>query len=209
MNNRQSQDSMLLALEEYYNFRPSSGTDTVEALGWENKYAQERRFQVLVDTLALENKSLLDVGAGFADLCIYLRACGYSCQYEGTELVKSFLSIGRSRVGADKIHEVDIIAKPDYFLNRQFDIVYASGPFNLSSYSSMDFLKQGFETFCRISKSHVVISLLNVASPEPEAMYCYFEPDAVLQELARPDFFLQVIDGYLPNDFTLLAERIA
>ena len=117
--------------------------------------------------------------------------------------------VNRARIRFPEVNFAccDVIGAPEC-AGGDYDIVYSAGIFNLAATSSDAFLRTAFDAFCGLAGQHVAISLLNVASESREDTYRYFRPEDVLRDLARPGWELRVIDGYLQNDFTLIATRL-
>jgi len=196
-------------MQQYYLKTSRDGTDHAKRLGWENTNAQERRFLVLSEAINLDGLSVLDVGAGFADLAVFLRQKGFRVSYTGTEIFPDFAREARIQAGDSSIHEIDVLTRPDYFKHKSFDVVYASGPFNLKAHSSPESLEKAWDLFLGLARKAVVISLLHIRSPEAEEQYLYFDPAVLQEKFARQGWKLSIRDDYLPNDFALIARSQA
>lgn len=100
-----------------------------QALGWGEKGKQDIRFQVLASYWDIQNKSILDIGAGFGDLFKFLGKDNIS-HYTGIELMPEFVEEG-SKIFSDNTNfeliqgnflEID--------LSRSYDLAFISGLFN-------------------------------------------------------------------------------
>lgn len=194
-------------LDDYYGKRLSVGGSIDYQLGWENTTAHYERFRVLTRELEVNYRKVLDVGAGLGDLWHHLALNGNITDYLGVDILPAM--VNRARVRFPEVHFecCDVITSPAC-VNGPFDIVYSAGIFNLAQTSGMSFLKLAFDAFSQLSGEYIVISLLNVSSLDREDMYCYFDPLEVKRELARHDWELRTVEGYLHNDFTLIARRV-
>lgn len=168
--------------------------------------AHYERFRVLTDEVDLSYRSLLDVGSGLGDLWYHLSDNGLLVRYTGVDILPEMVNRARVRFPDVRFECCDVITDPAC-AGGPFDIVYSAGIFNLAATSSQAFLERAFAAFCSLAERQVVISLLHAVSPGRDAQYRYFEPAAVLASLARPDWTLRVVEGYLENDFTLIASR--
>lgn len=195
-------------LHDYYGSLNQGSGSNARLLGWENQTAQERRFGVFASLANPAGKKILDVGAGLGDLEQFLQNLGIVCDYHGTELYGPFYHKLVHRFDRDRIRQVDVFSDPGAYPPECFDAVYCSGPFNLSKYASREFLHHGYNALCALTKATVTVSLLDYRSPTPESTYAYFNPDEVKEMLWRPDFEITLVEGYLPNDFTIHATRL-
>jgi len=100
-----------------------------KTLGWD-KGKQDVRFHILTDGFDCRGKSMLDIGCGFGDLNLTLRArCGQEYSYLGVDLVDTLLAEGRQRYENERVHFTagNFLELP---LAGNFDIGLASGVFN-------------------------------------------------------------------------------
>ena len=193
-------------LKDYYDWRLEAGGSSSSQLGWEDPVAHYQRFRVLSKELELNYRSLLDVGSGLGDLWFYLSGEGELCDYLGVDILPEMVNRSKLRFPGVDFRCLDVIADPAC-LGRQFDIVYSAGIFNLAATSSDAFLKLAFDAFTAIAAKHVAVSLLHASSPSREETYRYFDPAEVTERLARPGWSLRTVEGYLSNDFTLIATK--
>ncbi len=194
----------------YYEDKIKSGHTEHEMLGWESERAQKARFDALYDNVMLKGKSLLDVGCGLGSLYGYLSDKGCSVKYTGVDILDIMIEKAKE-IYSDAVDTEFIckdIFKEQVFDEKQFDIVYASGMFNLQLDNNIEFLSQAVLRFSMIAKSHIVFSLLHADSPDKEALYCYYRPSDVL-DMLKPltysrEWGVDIIEGYLKNDFTVI-----
>ena len=90
---------------------------------------------------------------------------------------------------------------------KSFDVVYASGIFNLNSGCNERFLTDTVSVFMNIASESVVFNLLHERSGDREDEYFYTTPAAVeklLRRLSPRPRSLEFDDGYSQNDFTVI-----
>jgi len=194
-------------IKEYYENNIARGLPEYGILGWESEEAQRLRFDVLLDNVKLDGKRLLDVGCGTGNLLEYINSKGIHVYYTGVDILEKMIDIAKSKqLNADFRH-LDIF-KDNVFAPDSFDIVYASGIFNLNLGNNRELLTNALELFFSLSCETVVFNLLHYASPDREDKYYYFVPDDVRQILAGFDGLKKAkfIESYLKNDFTVVCE---
>lgn len=172
-------------------------------LGWENRTAQDLRFQVLVQEVPLSGRRLLDVGCGIADLWAYMDARGMDVRYTGVDVSPGMVARARERFPGIDVRCVDVF-ESDRFAESRFHVVFASGIFNLDLGNNYRFLERALQRFFSLAESHVVFNLLHRRAPEPEEPYFYYDPETVRALLSRYPCGVRVVDDYLPNDFTVI-----
>lgn len=199
----------LKIIETYYEDNMAKGLPEYGILGWESEEAQRLRFDMLLAAANLEGKSLLDVGCGTGNLLEYINSKGINVSYTGVDILEKMIEQAKSKqLNADFYH-VDIF-KNNTFNDNSFNVIYASGIFNLDLGNNRAFLTNALELFFRLSSEVVVFNLLHCASPDREDTYFYFHPDEVNEILAGfSDVIERVefVEAYLKNDFTVVCRK--
>ncbi|MGE5613346.1 MAG: class I SAM-dependent methyltransferase [Bacillota bacterium] len=193
-------------IKSYYEGNMAKGLPEYGILGWESEEAQRTRFDILLSRVSLEGKKLLDVGCGMGNLYEYIKSKGINLKYTGVDILAKMIEKARAkRLDAEFIN-VDIF-KNNIFAEKSFDVIYASGIFNLDLGNNREFLADALELFFRLARETVVFNLLDVASPNREDRYFYFHPDEVAEILEKFSGFLErteFVVSYLDNDFTVV-----
>jgi hypothetical protein len=197
----------LQPLQDYYGWRLERGGNSSVQLGWEDPVAHYERFRVLTNELDVNYRSLLDVGSGLGDLWYHLSANGLLVRYLGVDILPEMVHRARERFPGVDFECRDVIGDPDSAGGR-FDIVYSAGIFNLAATASEAFLRRAFDAFTGLAERHVALSLLHAGSPGREEQYRYYDPAATAAALSRPGWELRTVEGYLRNDFTIIASHL-
>ena len=213
----------LKALHEVLNnaVRANVNADNYKILGWESRQAQYARFAAFVKNVSLDALSVLDVGCGLGDLFHFMTSgAGLSVEYTGIDISQKMIETAEEQL---KVLRENGLVLPDgnkssaRFVTGDIfdqsssefaaDWVYASGIFNLNLGNNDEFLARAFERFFELCKKGFVCSMLNVRSTDKEDTYYYYRPDDVA-ELAKKIGArnVRIIDDYLENDFTIIAE---
>ena len=193
-------------IRTYYESKMDRGLPDYGVLGWESKEAQTLRFDILLSSVDLGGRSLLDVGCGMGNLPEYIRSKGMDVRYTGVDILQSMVDQARARMPGAEFYNADIFAGP-FFGKRIFDVVYASGIFNLNLGNNRDFLCSALDTMLGLSMEAVVFNLLHRDSPDREEKYSYFHPDeikSIVECMSGRVKKLNIVEAYLKNDFTAI-----
>jgi ubiquinone/menaquinone biosynthesis C-methylase UbiE len=193
-------------IKSYYEGNIAKGLPEYGILGWESEEAQRTRFDILLSRVSLEGKKLLDVGCGTGNLYEYMESKGINVEYTGVDILDTMIEKARAKQLDAKFINIDIFQN-NIFAEKSFDIIYASGIFNLDLGNNKEFLMSALDLFFRLSRETVVFNLLSVSSPNKEDRYFYFHPDEVAEILAGFSGSLtktEFVESYLDNDFTVV-----
>ncbi|MDR0868050.1 MAG: class I SAM-dependent methyltransferase [Planctomycetota bacterium] len=181
-----------------------------DILDWASAAAQQARFQVLAEHLTAAfaaAPSLLDVGCGFADLAADLAARRLPARYAGVDLNAELLAAARAENPLLDLRCGDIFTDERLFAPQEFDVVFASGVFNLRLDNNAEFARNAVRRLQRFAKHSVVVNFLHRRAAAKYDECFYYSPPAMLAETQSPDWEITLRDDYLENDFTLIFRR--
>lgn len=190
----------------HYLPRLSRYTETYRILDWEDSESQQARFNVLIDSVSLEGKSLLDVGCGCGDLLLYLKHRGIELKYTGVDLIPDMIDKARELVPSGKFICEDLFSRDSTFTD-QFQVVFTSGIFNLNIGNNEEFFQKAITVLDRLASETLVINLLRKTGTGYGDDYYYFSPDRTREMLAQTGRVVEIVDGYLEADFTLIGVK--
>lgn len=196
-------------IKEYYNENNKPNYPDYSLLGWESTAAQELRFQALVNSLDLEGKKILDIGCGTGNFLQYLEQRFSDLSYTGVDILEHMISIAKGKKLKGIFLYVDIF-KANPFDQNAFDAVFASGTFNINLGNNKKFIIDALKLFDYISRETISFNLLSASSPDREDKYFYSSPDEICELINTefPEHFkIEVIEGYLQNDFTVVCNK--
>jgi len=181
--------------QKYYNEVVQRHGVSAQGVHWNSKMTQYKRFEVLLSMLDMsDERSVVDVGCGFADLYIYLRENKIAFgSYMGLEVMESMVLEASKRVACeiqlcDVLH--DPLPKADYYI--------CSGAMNiLTRDETYLFIRR-----CLAASRKAFV--FNMLEGEDESMvYNYFKPKEIeaLAEALGVGYTMK--KGYLPRDFTV------
>lgn len=192
-------------VSEHYNPLLNKYTRGYEVLDWESLDSQIKRFGVLYENEDLSGKKLLDVGCGTGDLYGYLINLGVDVDYYGIDLLSGMTDRAYDMYPKGRFFTGDIF-KESIFSKKQFDIVFCSGIFNLNMGDNDSFFKEALPVFFAHAKEKVVFNLLDPGHYVHTDKYYFFDQKEVLHLIREYTDNVKVVTGYIPNDFTIIAE---
>ena len=184
---------------KYYNEVVTRHGVSAQGVHWNSQRTQYKRFEVLLSMLDMrDERSVVDVGCGFADLYIYMQKKKIAFgSYMGLEVMESMALEAQKRVACeiqlcDVLH--DPLPKADYYI--------CSGAMNiLTRDETYLFIKRCLDAS---DKGFV----FNMLEGEDESMvYNYFKPKEIEMFAKELDVSYKMKKGYLPRDFTVLLAK--
>lgn len=178
---------------------------------WADAGGQLKRFGALADHVDLAGTALLDVGCGLGDLLGFLAQRGIEADYTGVDLLEEMVSAARKLHPEGRFFCADVFGPesllPSGLAGARFDVVFCSGAFNLDVGNNRRFLPRAIATMFGFSDNHLVFNLLHRRAENKHDQCIYFDPDEILRMLAPLPCRADVIDDYLPNDFTVVCVK--
>lgn len=187
----------------YYSPRFCKFSENYEVLGWEDKDSQIKRFQVFLDSVELEGKSILDVGCGLGDLLSFLKEKNVTVRYTGVDILPEMVRSAKHHHPGEDFQCCNMFENNPYAA-KSFDYIFCGGIFNLCMGDNLSFLQHAVKIFMKVAKEAVVFNLLSHTSPDQEEGYAYYDPEEVKDTLLSLGLEPEIIHGYLPNDFTVI-----
>ena len=177
--------------------------ESFEIADWGDAASQLKRFEVLADNADLAGRSLLDVGCGTGDLWAFLAGRGLGVNYLGVDLLDKMIDEARRRHPAAAFECLDPFDAAS-LTDRRFNVVFASGVFNLDTGNSREFLPAGIARLLALADEALVFNLLHARADTHYDHCVYYTPDQLAPILDQLACDWRVVDDYLPNDFTVI-----
>ena len=193
-------------VHRHYESRVDPDRPGYEIADWADANSQQARFQALIDNLDLTDLTLLDVGCGAGDLLEFLTDKQVGAHYLGIDLVGTVVAEARRRHPTGHFL-CDNLFSPESTFDQTFDVVYASGVFNLDSGDNRQSLPGQIERLLAHTRQGVVFNLLHARESRRYGDCFYWHPDEVRQILQAFDCHWRIVDDYLPNDFTVIGRK--
>jgi len=196
-------------IKSYYEPNLKKELPDYKILGWESEEAQNMRFDILISHLKIDGKKILDVGCGLGNLLEYINSKNIEVSYTGVDILEGMIESAKRKNLKGSFYCVDIFSDSP-FEKESFDIVYASGIFNLNLGNNEEFFREALAHFFDLSGRFIVFNLLHYKSPDRDDTYYYFNPDEVVEiirGMACSFKKVQIVENYLQNDFTVICEK--
>jgi SAM-dependent methyltransferase len=194
------------SIASHYERRIVGHRENHDILDWADAETQHKRFEVLAEAVALEGKKLLDVGSGLGDLLAFLKRQGITVDYTGIDIVEKMTKAAKERQPDGRFLVGDIFAD-DLFEPETFDVVFCSGTFNLNLGNNLEFLPKAVGRMLELTRKHLVFNLLHKRMADDTERYFYCDPAEVLVLLKPLGCEMEILDAYLPNDFTVICRK--
>lgn len=193
-------------IARFYETRLAGFEETFQIYDWESEEAHLKRFSVLTEAVDLRGKSLLDLGCGCGDLFGFLKARSIDTRYTGIDLLEKMIAKAKKTYPDGEFLTLDLFEDP-LPLNKQFNVVFTSGIFNLNLGNNVDFFKKALPILKNLTKETLVFNLLDVESSDKQERYFYFDQDEVERLLRKEGWRVFFRHDYLGNDFTAICAK--
>ena len=197
----------------HYEPRIGTGRENFDVLDWASAASQRARFAVLAETVELSGRSLLDVGCGLGDLLSFLRGRGIEVNYTGVDISAKMLTAAQVAHSDARFVCADIFSQQGQAAplvgllgHEEFDVVFCSGVFNLNLGNNSQFLPKAIARLMKLTSGQLVFNLLRKLGPDTDPDYACYEPAEVMASLAAAGWNARLVEGYLPNDFTIICQ---
>lgn len=192
----QSDTSRLLtyykqALAEY-------GDHDARSVHWSSEENQKVRFLILSQIANLNNTSVLDVGSGLGDLYTFLLSLHIHTKYTGIDIVPDFIARAKEQSPSLNFECKDIFA-----VDTQYDYVLASGAMSFKVKDNQAYYFSMIKKMYSLAKKGLAFNMLNYESHINDETYASYKPEEVAEFCKTFCPNVQIIIGYLPQDFTL------
>ena len=190
-------------IRNHYEPRLEALSEHFDILDWADAASQQARFEVLVRSVDLRRRSLLDVGCGLGDLWDFLRRRRLGVDYTGVDILERMIQAAQKAYPRAHFIAGDVFTE-DLFPGRRFDVTFCSGVFNLNLGNNRDFLARALGRLMELTSRVAVFNLLHERAPHRHEHCFYYNPADVCELVTSLDCRCQIVDDYLPNDFTML-----
>ena len=187
--------------KKFYNESHAQYGDSKKTLNWGSNYSQIKRFEELTQPFDLHDKTILDVGCGFADLHSWLNEQQISHTYTGIDISDKILSVARSTYPFLTFYQTPVTSLPR---DQLFDYVFASGLFTYSIESPYTFLLETVHSMSQLARCGFAFNTLTSSERSPVEGEFHANLPKLISLLSDTDYCqnLQISDSYMPGDAT-------
>jgi len=162
--------------------------------------SQRIKFQVLGEVADYSNKSVLDVGCGFATFSEWLDSKYSGVEYHGVDITPTVTKAAAKMFPQHSIECRDILANPP---ERQFDIVTANGIFYLVRDEPAEFQRRMIATMFELCNEAVAVNTLSTWADVINESEFYASPTALLDFCRSLAPRVTLRHDYMGHDFTV------
>jgi len=192
------------SLSSFYNQRVEEFGHHPNAVGWRSEEQQQLRFKVLLDNLAPNDMSVLDLGCGFGDFYSFLLSLGNApSKYLGVDISSKMIDLASKSFE----HEPKVqFMKCDFFKYdfAIFDLVVLSGALNYTQeIDKYDYLEIFIQKFSRHVSKVLSFNLLSDSVDYEQDHHQHFNIDKVVVVISKYFPKVRVIRNYGLYEFTV------
>ena len=152
------------AIHQYYAPRMREDAADHEILGWESRKDHLERFEVIAELLPLEGSRILDVGCGLGNLLEFMKEQSIvPARYVGVDLLDCMVKAAGERHPEGDFRCLDLFEDTDFASQnrRQFDVIVASGIFNLYLGNNREFMIKALCAFADLEPAYIIFNFLD------------------------------------------------
>ena len=195
-------DLHLNKIKKFYNNRYDKFGNKLESIGWSNRKDQKLRFEKLLNSIDISNKTILDAGCGFGDLYVYIKKnYNFKFNYVGIEITEKILQIAKNRLKYKnaKFDVCDLLS----YKNDAIDISILSGSLTLKFKNSNSYTNKVLKKIYEISKISCSINFMSSYSDYQLPKNDHYQPEKIFKIAKKISNKVNIIHDYPLYEFTL------
>jgi SAM-dependent methyltransferase len=162
--------------------------------------SQEIKFRVLSQAIPLDNRSILDVGCGFADFERYLMSRFTGLRYSGIDICEGMVA---EALRVNPKLDVRVANLLNFVSREQFDLVTANGILYLLGENAWPIMQSLILRMYALSREAVAFNSLSAWATDKETGEFYPDPLLVLEFCRTLTPWVVLRHDYHPRDFTI------
>ena len=195
-------------INKIYSNRYNQKIPGYKKVGWGSKSSQNLRFRILTENLDLNNKTILDVGCGFADLYIYLTKYKKFKlkKYVGIDICENFIHHNIKKFYKDKKVEF-IHCQISELKNIKFDYSFLSGSLNLKINNNINELTSTMSMMYNISKISCSLNFLSIYVDFMNLKDYHYDPSKIFDIAKKICPYIMLRHDYKLYEFTIFLNK--
>ena len=194
------------AIANFYNRRVAEYGHHPRACDYGHAESQKRKFHTLSSALDYTDRSVLDVGCGFADYADHLTESFRRITYSGVDLSPAMIAHARA-THPDLDLRVGNILDEDATCCPSHDIVSANGIFYLLGTEAHALMRQLVARMFARCREAVIFNSLSTWADFREPGEFYADPLNTVEWCRKLTPWVTLHHDYLPHDFTVVLRR--
>jgi 2-polyprenyl-3-methyl-5-hydroxy-6-metoxy-1,4-benzoquinol methylase len=173
-------------LLHFYNRHLKDFGDSPRAIRWTPEGQMRRYISLITIADNFSGKKVLDFGCGKGDFLAFMKEKDIFAEYCGIDINENLINLAKKNHPEAEFIAVDIDEKE---FNREFDIVFICGVFNLRVAGIEESMKSILKKLFNLCREVLYINLLTYYIPQRDIELFYVKPEEILQfviaELSR------------------------
>jgi 2-polyprenyl-3-methyl-5-hydroxy-6-metoxy-1,4-benzoquinol methylase len=178
------------------------GKDDPRSVHWSNSEDQIIRYEILLQVGKLSNTSVLDVGCGFGILYRLFLQKEIPVDYTGIDIIPDFIQTTKEKFPGAKFEVNDI-----FDIDQKFDYVLASGALSFKVDNNEMYYREMIKKMYSLCKKGIAFNMLDRSVHVDNETYASYSPQEIGDFCKTFSNNVQIVTGYLPQDFTVYVYR--
>ncbi|WP_295898704.1 methyltransferase domain-containing protein [uncultured Vibrio sp.] len=176
--------------------------------GWSSDQSQHARFKVIESATDFHQRSVLDLGCGYAELYDYLSKNHQLAAYTGVDQQHQFLKAAKKRLANES--KVCHFVRRDIsqFSMKNVDVVVASGSLNYQS-RDPEYLTKIINRMYQMANETVIFNLLDSSTFPKQTLLAGYNKKGTLFYCKTLCPNVELIEDYANEDFTIVMRKQA
>lgn len=193
-------DTSLDHISEYYNKRVTEFGHDPKSCDYGHPVSQQIKFNVLSGSTDHTNKSVLDIGCGFADYASFLQSKFKNVEYHGVDISSAMITEAKKLHPELSLEVANVFEqKPE----RTYDIVTSNGIFYLLGSQAGELMKSFITKMFELSNEMVAFNSLSSWATDQEQNEFYADPLETLKFCRTLSPWVSLRHDYHTRDFTI------
>lgn len=191
-------------IENYYSALIDEHGNSPRSCDYGRPESQDKKFRILAESMNLNNKTVLDVGCGFARFSEFLATHFKDVHYHGVDITQKFVDEARVLYPTTNIRHADIL-NDDF--DQTYDLVTANGIFYLLGEGAQDLMHQLIARMFELSHDTVAFNSLSAWCGDQEDGEFYADPLKTVEFCRSLSPHVTLRHDYHTRDFTIYLRR--
>jgi|ERR1051326_1313158 SAM-dependent methyltransferase len=178
------------------------GYASAKSLDWVDRLSQQRRFQIFEKIEDLNGKKILDFGSGLGDFYGFLKKKNYELDFVGVDIVPEFVDFAQNFYPAARFVPGELEG-----IKEKFDFVFASGSLSFNMKDHKNYLINQIKKMLEVAERGVGFNLLDNRYFTADEECVSYNPEEIFQAVRSLAAKSALIQGYLPQDFTIFSYK--
>lgn len=166
--------------------------------------SQKIKFEVLSQAISYDEKSILDIGCGFADYFDFLNEKFKNISYHGVDISAKMIDEAKKLHPDLKLELKNVFDTPP---QKKYDIVTSNGIFYLLGQDSKSLMHEFIKKMYEMSEQLTVFNSLSTWATDKEDAEFYADPLETVAFCKTLSPWVTLRHDYHPRDFTIYIYR--